>query len=437
MTDALVVAMLISGSLSLFIAILFLTLYATIRSLEAEGHLGHYAIFAVLAALNAVFLFSFAALLRAGADLELRNVVNRLTIASASFLVPIAVHFYKIYFIQPGRRLLRLFYGLSALFALACVPSHPAFLLKQHFPTSAYYSGLAFGWGFRLWGGYILVLSIYALAVLARTYQRITRDRLPERRALVALLGTNMAWMVTGIIDALTGIRLVDMPPLTWIGSLLVVLAISWILIAHIHTLYSERNRFYKELIRDHLTGAYSRGYADIQLQSALEGLHRRETPFCLAICDIDNFKLVNDRRGHLSGDGVLRGVAAAMQQHLRPSDVLARYGGDEFAVILGNLASPAAVQAVLQRLQESIRGLDFAGAPASFRVTCSFGACRVTATTVPEDLRAEDLFARADEALYRSKQEGRDRVTVLDLAANAPTTPLPRFDARGRNPAS
>jgi len=431
MIPILSVLMLVSGSLNLFIAIFFFMLYTTVRRLDSKGSLGYYGVFAILAAANAVFLFSFTALLNAGDDLDLRNTVNRITIIAATFLVPIAVHFYKSFFEQPGRRLLMAFYGISTLFALAALPSHPAFLLKQAYPTSTYYTGLVFGWAFRLWGGYVIMLSLYGLAVLVRTYRRIIHNRLPGRRAVVTLFATNMAWMVTGIFDDLTGIQLIDLPPLTWIGSFLVVLSISWILIAHINMLYTERNLFYKELIHDHLTGVYSRSYADIQLQTAIEGLNRKAAPVYLVICDVDRFKLINDSIGHFMGDEVLRKIAAALQKHLRPSDVLARYGGDEFMIILGNLESPAVMRAILERLQSGIRELEFPRDASRIAVSCSFGVGWSSGLAGTNKHLAEKLFIKADEALYCSKQTGRDKATIMELTAEDLEKPLRASDGK------
>ncbi|MBN2345167.1 MAG: diguanylate cyclase [Candidatus Aminicenantes bacterium] len=416
--------MLASGSLNLFIAIFFLMLYAAVRRMEDEGRLGYYRVFAVLATVNAVFLFSFTALLNAGDSLDVRDLANRVTIVAATFLVPIAVHFYKNFFEQPGRRLLRVFYGASTLFALLALPSHPAFLLRQPYATSSYYTGLVFGWAFQLWGGYVILLSLYGLAVLVRAYRRSAHDRLPGRRAVVTLFVTNMAWMITGILDDLTGIQVIDLPPLTWIGSFLVVLSISWILIAHINKLYAERNRFYKELIHDQLTGAYSRSYADIQLQTAIEGLKRKATPVYLALCDVDRFKQINDGFGHLMGDEVLRAVARTLQRNLRPSDVLARYGGDEFMILLNGLESPAVMHVILERLQRDVRSLEFRNKVKPVTVTCSFGVAWTGRAADADENLAEKLFVKADEALYRSKKAGRDRATVVELTADRATRP-------------
>ena len=118
-----------------------------------------------------------------------------------------------------------------------------------------------------------------------------------------------------------------------------------------------------------------------------------------MALLDVDDFKLYNDRAGHQAGDRLLREITAAWGAHLRRTDVLARIGGDEFAVLLRD-CSPADAREVMERLRVSV--------PQG--VTSSVGlACW------EEDETPHALWGRADAALYRAKSAGRNRVVLAD----------------------
>jgi len=124
---------------------------------------------------------------------------------------------------------------------------------------------------------------------------------------------------------------------------------------------------------------------------------------------DIDHFKAFNDTRGHAAGDGCLRAVARALHEHCaRPGDTVCRWGGEEFAVILPGTDLPGASH-VAGELVEVVRSLGLAhgAGGAGPRVTISAGAAAVLAA---EDGAPQDLVQRADAALYRAKQAGRDR---------------------------
>ena len=123
---------------------------------------------------------------------------------------------------------------------------------------------------------------------------------------------------------------------------------------------------------------------------------------------DIDRFKVLNDRFGHLMGDAVLCRVARVLIGSLRPQDLLARYGGEEFAVLLPNL-DPAAATAVAERLREAVAAPEAdEGHEPLPSVTISIGI----ASYQPRETLAL-LLSRADAALYRAKQDGRNRTSV------------------------
>ena len=130
---------------------------------------------------------------------------------------------------------------------------------------------------------------------------------------------------------------------------------------------------------------------------------------------DVDSFKRINDEHGHNAGDAVLRGAAQRMAEWIRPYDLLARFGGDEFLLMAPEIdvddAGPLA-----ERLRSSIAESPFAFCGEMLRVTVSVG---VTVATT-DDPSIESMVARADKALYKSKQAGRDRVTVIAATADA-----------------
>lgn len=170
----------------------------------------------------------------------------------------------------------------------------------------------------------------------------------------------------------------------------------------------------------DALTGLPNRAlYAD-RLCSALAGASRHGERFALLAIDLDHFKAVNDRLGHLAGDALLVETAARLQACVRESDTVARLGGDEFAVILTEIAGPGAVEDVAERICASL-ARPFILAEGEARVSASVGI----AFGPDGDARLEDLQRRADRALYVVKARGRGHYRIYDAALDggAPTT--------------
>jgi diguanylate cyclase (GGDEF)-like protein len=161
----------------------------------------------------------------------------------------------------------------------------------------------------------------------------------------------------------------------------------------------------------DHLTGLANRRRFERQLEREVARTERYGRPFCLLMIDIDNFKEVNDTRGHDAGDEVLRGVANVIQSGTRGIDTGARMGGDEFAVILPETNLVRGLE-VAERLRSAIAALD---SGVAVRVTASLGVAELPACAHT----GEELRAAADAALYDAKRAGRDRAACARPAEN------------------
>ena len=141
----------------------------------------------------------------------------------------------------------------------------------------------------------------------------------------------------------------------------------------------------------------------------------RHGRPLSLVLFDLDDFKQVNDGHGHLCGDFLLKHVAATARELVRPEQVLARVGGDEFAILAPETGAHGATT-LAEKLRTRLRGLDYRYGDAHVPVTCSFGVAELT----PGMSRAEALYEAADRALLQAKRDGRDRVMVAEPDAGA-----------------
>ncbi|MEF3303571.1 response regulator [Paenibacillus sp. GYB003] len=192
-------------------------------------------------------------------------------------------------------------------------------------------------------------------------------------------------------------------------------------LAARIYNLLSRTKNFEQLAFRDPLTGAFNRRYFDHQLELELQRLARYPAPISIAFLDIDRFKQVNDTYGHAVGDLVLQGLAHLVQQQLRPTDFVARFGGEEFVAVMPNTTGGQAARLMEDALELARRQPIAQHEGLSIRVTFSCGVAEW-----PAGLPAKQWLALADEAMYRAKQEGRDRVVLAGGSPEAAIRPAP-----------
>jgi diguanylate cyclase (GGDEF)-like protein len=159
--------------------------------------------------------------------------------------------------------------------------------------------------------------------------------------------------------------------------------------------------------LHDELTGLYNRRHMQAQLEHERVRAARTGQGFCVALLDIDHFKRVNDRHGHAAGDEVLRAFAAAGLAALRVADVLARWGGEEFLVLMPATLLPHAAKGIARFRAQVAANTVTVGATA-VRVTVSAGLVECA----PQET-VKQLVERADHALYDAKAQGRDRLVI------------------------
>lgn len=188
-------------------------------------------------------------------------------------------------------------------------------------------------------------------------------------------------------------------------------------------------------MFRDGLTNAYNRRRFDEEFERECARAARYGRSLSLILFDLDGFKSLNDRFGHLFGDSVLRRVAGLVLEEVRPEQVFARIGGDEFAILCPETSAEGA-RRIVERLRDRFVGLTCLIQGTVVSPSASFGV----AADIDPRSGDRELFAAADRALYRSKAAGRGRLTILAARELAPKATAPRPSnekrRRGRPPA-
>jgi len=171
----------------------------------------------------------------------------------------------------------------------------------------------------------------------------------------------------------------------------------------------SKIRKFAKEVKVDPLTGLLSRRYLYPIFKDVLELSFYTETPFSVALIDIDNFKKINDEYGHLVGDCVLKKIAKVIKESLRKSDYIFRYGGEEIVILMPSSGKEESFR-ILERLRRRIEKEKFNCRGKEVKVTVSVGAC----TDVYDSKKSpEDYISCADKKLYIAKKTGKNKVVI------------------------
>ncbi len=170
----------------------------------------------------------------------------------------------------------------------------------------------------------------------------------------------------------------------------------------------AERMRMLRSFMdRDSLTGLLNHSKTKEQLDISIDRARRMDTSVTFAMIDLDHFKRVNDTYGHYVGDMVIVALARLLQQRLRKTDIIGRYGGEEFAVIL-NSTTPEQARMILDEIRVSFSQIRHRAGEDEFRATFSCGIA-----TYPDYKDAAELIKAADEALYSAKKQGRNRIVL------------------------
>ena len=175
------------------------------------------------------------------------------------------------------------------------------------------------------------------------------------------------------------------------------------------------RARLLRSGFTDVLTGWHNRRYLQVRIKEELARARRDETRLSCLMLDIDHFKTVNDTWGHAAGDAVLQELSSRIDAQVRASDVAARFGGEEFIILLPDTGAQSALR-IAERIRQAVCASPYElphGNPVE--ITASIGIASVAPRRGGNDLKTigESLIARADVALYRAKEEGRNRVAL------------------------
>ncbi len=272
--------------------------------------------------------------------------------------------------------------------------------------------------GTMLFGGIAFGTLLLLLAAIAVQVRPTVAGRARGRPVLVATFATGaVVFYIRGV-----SVMLVSDPlqpfvnPGPFQSALFVIAAAVAAMVSTFGFMMLHKERADREAVRmatmDPLTGAYNRRTFHEIAEREISRARRAGQPLSIIIVDIDHFRPVNEQHGNRAGDEVLRQVADLIRSALRKEDVLVRYGGEEFLVMLPEVPGPGAV-VVAGRIRKAVEASPIVAGGHSIEATVSVGVS-ARLDEGPESM--ENLIARAEEALALAKQRGRNRVVALSL---------------------
>ncbi|GBF33594.1 GGDEF family protein [Desulfocucumis palustris] len=258
--------------------------------------------------------------------------------------------------------------------------------------------------------------------------ERFAKEKSKDLHTEITLMGENIWHIsinVSPLLDEKNNLlgRIVSLSDVTELRSLLNKVKDKNIALQHQNKelmrvqeeLFEANKKLEHMTITDELTGCYNRRYLLQQLTREIAMAQRYGSPFSIFLCDLDNFKTINDTYGHLAGDEVLRMVVGIVRDNLRRTDVLARFGGEEFIIFLPHTDCSGA-DFLAEKIRAAVEAQAYTIADKVIGVTVSIGLVCVEhgleADREPSEV-LKVLLARADKALYQAKEKGRNRVAV------------------------
>lgn len=243
-------------------------------------------------------------------------------------------------------------------------------------------------------------IALPLLGLLARSTRAVVN---------LAVLGTVLN--VAGVVMATSGAPLYALL-VNHLMSGILVWMVAYMSLTHL----TEGNRLWATLheaaFRDPLTGLFNRRYVFDALGSELRKHHRYGEAFSIILIDADHFKQINDRYGHPAGDAALKAIARACNESVRDTDIVGRFGGEEFVILLPHTTGTAA-EIVAERIRKSMLQRKIAWQDQEFSVRLS---CGVAEAGVHAD-GFDELIAAADQALYSAKRHGRNQTRTAEIA--------------------